>query len=107
MRRECGGEEAKARMAAASHRPDDLRAHSSVGNAAPAGRRHRGAVCSSRTTLLLAVCLAGAGWAPRGVQAQKGYDKEEIETGIWKGQFVRALRSQPVSAWAREQVQVS
>jgi hypothetical protein len=36
------------------------------------------------------------------VQAQKGFDKEEIETGIWKGQFVRALRSPPVSAWARE-----
>jgi hypothetical protein len=94
-------------MAAGRNRPDDSTAHSSAGNAAPAGRRHRGAVFIARSTLLLAVCLAGAGWAPRGVHAQTGYDKEEIETGIWKGQFVRVLRSQPVSAWACEQAQVS
>ncbi len=87
---------------AGSNRPDESTAHYDAGNAAPAGRRYRGAVCSARTTLVLAVCLVGAGWAPRRVQAQKGFDKEEIETGIWKGQFVRALRSPPVSAWARE-----
>ena len=85
-------------MAAGVTRKDDSPAHQRAGTAgtaaaAPPGRRQRGAGWRAQTTLALAVCLAGAGWAPRGAHAQKGYDKEERETGIWTGQFATAQRT--------------
>ena len=81
-----GGRRRPEAAGAAARAAEDNDDDSAGGRAGGGGRARR---CRLPRAVPLAVFVVGVAWGSTRAAAQRGYDKEETPTGIWKGECHR------------------